>query len=272
MIDNNWAADRDDFPVELGLMPRQQVARLLQFDPVVIIPVGAVEQHGEHLPLDTDSFLVTQIAAAAAGQAHQQVAAVLAPTVSVGYSAHHMHYSGTLTLSSGTLIALLREMVEALARHGFRRVLILNGHGGNSAALLVAASELRSGGVVPVVATADYWNLIAGVIAQERESGIGGMGHAGEFETSLMLHLRPAAVDRERMVRTMHTPRVPDDSLDLVQKAPFSIPWVVHRDTSNGVIGDPLLASAAKGKRFFEAAVERAAQLTCDLHQMKIGE
>lgn len=272
MMNVDWAANRARFSVELGLLPRQKVVRLLQFDPVVILPVGALEQHGEHLPLDTDGFLVTQIAAAAAEQAHQKVATILAPAVSIGYSPHHMHYSGTVTLSSGTLIALIQDIVRSLSRHGFRRVLILNGHGGNSAPLSVAASELRAGDVMPVVATADYWNLIADSIAQERESGIGGMGHAGEFETSLMLHLRPTTVDRERMVRTVHTPRVPDDSLDLLQKAPFSIPWVVHRDTPNGVIGDPFVASAEKGRRFFEAAVVRAAQLVGDLQQMEIGE
>ena len=266
----DWCSIRGDYPAALGSMYRWQVEQLQRFDPVAVLPVGAIEQHGDHLPLDVDAFLVTEIAAAANEIARKSICSILVPPIHVGYSAHHMGYCGTVSLSIETLIGVVRDTVQSLAYHGFRRVVLLNGHGGNTALLSLVASELRSRRVVPLVLAVDYWNLIVDVIEQVRETETGGMGHAGEFETSLMMHLRPASVASGFLKRSVPKPRMLYDSLDLVRKGPFTMPWLVDQDTPSGVVGDPTSATAEKGHLLFDAATARVADLIQEMQQLEL--
>jgi creatinine amidohydrolase len=149
---------------------------------VALVPSAAVEQHGPHLPLDTDAFLCTSVVEAAAGRAMEGGPVLVAPTVALGLSEHHMAFPGTLTLQPSTFAAVVSDVCRSLARHGFRRQLIVNGHGGNSSLLGVAVQQL--GFDEPVhIAAVDYWSLGAEAAAQVRESPAGGNGHACEFET-----------------------------------------------------------------------------------------
>jgi creatinine amidohydrolase len=163
---------------------------------IVVVPVAAMEQHGPHLPVMVDSLLCSAVAERATRQVLAQRPVVVAPTVWSGLSEHHMPFGGTITLDYPTFHALLRCVCRSLERHGFGRVLLLNGHGGNEAALRVVVEQLSTE-LEMVLATVTYWHLAAERFRAilERQSGV---RHACEAETSMILALRPDLVDQGR--------------------------------------------------------------------------
>jgi creatinine amidohydrolase len=249
---------------QLGSLSWQEVAGLDRERTVSLVAVAALEQHGPHLPLDTDTFLVTSVVEAAAELAGGRGPVLVPPTIFAGSSAHHMAFAGTVSLRPETLAAVVRDVCLSLAQHGFRRLLVVNGHGGNRAVL---AAEVQSiGAEMPVsVATLDYWTLAADAVAELRESPAGGMAHACEFETSLMLHLRPESVRTELIAREIPAPRFSLERLDLFERAPLTVHWNTDDVSSSGVLGAPDLATAEKGRAFFEACVAGLAELIEEL-------
>jgi creatinine amidohydrolase len=231
---------------------------------VVVVPAGAIEQHGPHLPLDTDTFLCASVAEAAAKRAGGSGPVLVTPTACFGSSEHHMAFPGTITLRPETFRETVAEVCASLARHGFRRQLVVNGHGGNTALLAAVVQQL--GFDAPVHAlTVDYWALAKPVIAEVRESGPGGMAHACEFETSVMLHLRPESVRRDRIAREIAEPRYSFERFDLFESRGLSAHWKTHELSRSGVMGAPDLATEEKGRRLFEACVQGLAGLIEEL-------
>src|SRR6185312_10138857 len=159
---------------------------------VVIVPIGSVEQHGPHLPTQVDSLLVGEIARRAARHAAATTPIVVTPTVWSGLAEHHMSLGGTLSLDFPTFLALLRCLCRSLVRQNFRRILLLNGHGGNIAALTVVANEIAVELDAPI-ATATYWHLARDPFARilDHQTTV---RHACEAETSMMLALAPELV------------------------------------------------------------------------------
>ena len=248
----------------LGLLSWAEVAELDREQTVVIVPTAAVEQHGPHLPLETDAFLCTRVAEEAADRAWSGGPVLVAPTLAYGSSAHHMAFAGTLTLAAPTFLAVVREVCGGLAEHGFRRLLVVNGHGGNSALAREAVQQVSL--EAPVLAVSvDYWAFAREVAADVRDSPPGGMAHACEFETSLMLHLRPESVRQELVRREIPEPRLAAERLDLFAAGVVAAGWRTHELSSSGVLGAPDLATAEKGERLFEACVDGLSALIADL-------
>lgn len=248
----------------LALMSSAEVREIDASTAVVLVPAAAVEQHGPHLTLDTDAFLCTSIVEAAAVRVRKSGPVLVAPTLSLGLSAHHMAFPGTLTLRPATFAAVVSDVCRSLARHGFRRQLIVNGHGGNRSLLGVVIQQ--AGFDEPVhIAAVDYWSLGAETAARVRESPPGGMGHACEFETSLMLHLRPESVRRSLIARELPTIRSASECYDLFLRGPLSAHWKTHELTKSGVMGAPDLATEEKGRVMFEACVTGLARLVEEL-------
>jgi creatinine amidohydrolase len=219
---------------------------------IVVVPVAAIEQHGPHLPVMVDSLLCSAVAERAAESVAGRRPVVVAPTVWSGLSEHHMAFGGTITLDFATFCGLLRCICRSLQRQGFERVLLLNGHGGNEAALRVVVEEL-TGELGLALATVTYWQLAAEPFRAilERQSGV---RHACEAETSMVLALRPELVDADRFAeaRTVGGETGP----------PGAWRWQSFAErTSSGALGDPTAASAAKGDRLLEAASAALAEL-----------
>jgi creatinine amidohydrolase len=217
---------------------------------VVFVPTGAVEQHGPHLPVGTDTFLAEAVTNAAAAQATDVLAL---PPLSFGYSPHHGGVPGTITLSSETYLSLVTDVLSSLVADGFERIAVVNGHGGNRSLLKTAASDFHADEGVSV-AVLSYWDLIAEEVAEERDSPTGGVSHAGEMETSLLCYLREELVgdDTDDYVR--------DDRGGLTRTDLFgtgAVYYPQHFDdlTETGVSGVPSTADAATGERLFEAGV-----------------
>lgn len=251
----------------LALLSSAEIREIDADTAIVLVPAAAVEQHGPHLPLDTDAFLCTSVVEAASARTQKGV--LVAPTLTLGLSEHHMVFPGTLTLRSSTLAAVVSDVCRSLARHGFRRQLIVNGHGGNRSLLAVVVQEV--GFDEPVhIGVVDYWSLGAETAARVRESPPGGMGHACEFETSLMLHLRPESVRRDLIARELPAMRSPSEGYDLFLRAPLSMHWKTHDLTQSGVMGAPDLATEEKGRIMFEACVDGLARLVEELRAVPL--
>lgn len=231
---------------------------------VAVLPLGSVEQHGHHMPVGTDSLLAHAVCLSAADRLGEERVVVLPPPW-YGFSSHHMAFAGTITLPATTLVALAEAIVESIVAHTFRRVLIVNGHGGNNNVIGVLASTLghRFHGTARIAALT-YFQLAREAIAEIRESRDGGMGHACEFETALLMHVRPDLVKVDRAVN--HYPDTGTEYLttDLLGASRVQS-YLDFKDLSpSGTLGDPTLASAEKGARFFDAVTESLARFIDD--------
>lgn len=236
-----------------------ELNELARRNAVVILPVASTEQHGPHLPTQVDSLICGEIARRAARRS-DRAPVVVAPTVWCGLAEHHMGFGGSFTLDLATFNALLRCLVRSILRAGFARVLMLNGHGGNTAALAALANELAAELERPVAA-ATYWLLAAGAFAPllERQSNV---LHACEAETSMLLALAPDLVDMARAADAVG-PTSPEVA-EIVGSEAVTRYRAFPTRTTHGVIGDPRAASAEKGERLLEAAADTVAALAAN--------
>jgi len=228
---------------------------------IVLVPFGAVEQHSYHLPLGTDSILVEAIAERLERQIPAEI--LLLPTSWLGCSRHHMDFPGSLTAEIETFIKHGNEIVNSMAEHGFRNFILLNGHGGNinKISLMAEALRFRRGGDPLKVVGISYWHLITEDIKSIRESPIGGMGHACELETSLMLSHRPALVRRERAEPDGPVRPSPFEGRDMFAPGAVSVTKPFKELTRHGGFGDPTTASAEKGERIFAVILARLTEV-----------
>jgi creatinine amidohydrolase len=236
-----------------------EIKEIAQSGGIVIIPTGSTEQHGPALPVSVDTRIVTEAALRATAAVEDHVSALVTPTVWFGISTQHEGFSGTMTVRQHTYIDMITELCRSLVNTGFRKILLLNGHGGNLDALRVASRMLRDETEVFCV-VARYWDFGREKIRELRQSEIGGMAHSGELEASCMMLLTPklvAPVKLERNVPRWRSRYVAQDLFDLGM---VSVPYNVHDVSSNGIVGDPDSASAEKGRAFLDAIVEGLAE------------
>jgi creatinine amidohydrolase len=217
----------------------------------VLWPFGATEQHGPHLPLNTDALFAERVAAELTVRLDPALPLWRLPVQWLGFSPEHLGFPGTLSLPAELLIELVVSVGAQLAACGFQRLVLLNGHGGQIALLEVAARQLRARHPELAVLPCFLWRGpegIAGLIPEpERSEGL----HAGLAETSLMLHLEPAST---RAPRPVDGPRlVPPEGWSLEGAAPCS--WLSGELTASGVIGSAEGASDVLGQALFEALV-----------------
>jgi len=228
---------------------------------VVVIPVGSTEQHGNHLPVSTDAQIVWSIAEGAAKRAANEIPILVTPLVSIGCSEHHMAFSGTLSLGEETFVQAMTEIGRCVTRHGFRRLFFLNGHGGNESPLTLVVNQIRNETQGRVIAgTASYWRFIRDEVDVLRRSALGGISHAGEFETSAMLAIDGECVDMAHAAKFL--PRwsngyfIPGWYVDSRIHLGFHLSDI----SKTGVVGDPTLASAERGEAFLAAATNAVAR------------
>lgn len=213
---------------------------------LLVLPVGACEQHGPHLPTFTDSFLVGAVADAVEDRLTEQMLQL--PVMWLGASEHHLPLGATLTARTENHVTLLMDLARPLLADGFRRFLFLNGHGGNTDTIRVALRSLQREFPQALLSAADYWRLAAEEIAAICEGPAKGALHACEMEASLMLHLRPELVDLSVAV-DYQEPEI--DGLQNVFLARD-----ITQSTQNGTLGYPSFATAEKGGRFFDVSVD----------------
>lgn len=233
---------------------------------VLLLPVGSTEQHGQHLPVSTDTILVDAVAQRGAEQVKETVPILKAPPIWSGHSPHHMSLGGTLSLKGTEIHDLIENVSDAALENGFDSLLLLNGHGGNASIITTVISSLGEQHPETQVVGLSYFHLAGSFIEDIRESEIGGMGHAGEFETSLMLYLRPELVQKDKMEGTKIDPVYECCSKDLFAGGMLSIYQEFEQYSESGALGDPSLATAAKGKQIYEGLGIELAKLLQKIH------
>lgn len=212
----------------------------LSRDMPVVIPVAALEQHGRHMPLFTDSLLLGEVISRVSQRLQDRV--LFTPLLWLGNSEHHLDFPGTMTASPRVYLDVLKDMAENFLFHGFRRIVIVNGHGGNIVPAQQAMFELRQKYRQRqdlVLLSTTYWTLGARPRDVHPAFVQSNMGHACEWETSMMLRIRPELVGDYQAVRAI-------EQADPF--APANRGWITKDRSAPGHIGDPSAASAEKGE------------------------
>jgi creatinine amidohydrolase len=222
----------------------------LSRDTPVVFPIAALEQHGHHLPVFTDSLLLGEIVRRAKESVGDNV--LFAPLQWIGNSDHHLDFAGTLSAPPRTYLDLLHGLADNFVRHGFRRIVFLNGHGGNDVPGRQAIFELRQrhrerDDLLFLLAT--YWNV--GAKPSDASLQQCEMGHACEWETSMMLRLAPQLVGDYRAAKP-----VPQG----MPFGPAAQGWITRERTTPGHIGSPHLATAEKGEHLFRTFAQSVAE------------
>ena len=228
-------------------MTSAQLSNVDRDQTVVVVPIAAVEQHGPNMPTGTDTIICTAVVEALEKRSSEQV--LLTPTVWLGASAHHLRFGATISSDLETYIATLCDIATSLLDDNFRRILFVNGHGGNVDPLRVALREIQPIYPDALLVGGPYWSVADDLIKTTLEGDHKSVGHACELEASLVLHLRPDLVD----------PKSLTDAGNLVtdQINGLFVSRDMYQRTNAGFTGRPDLASPEKGATLFNGIVDR---------------
>jgi creatinine amidohydrolase len=229
---------------------REEVARLAASGCPVIIPLAATEQHGPHLPVFTDSLIGEHVVYGAVSRANEQTPMLVTPVFAVGCSEHHLRFSGTISFTSSTYLHMLNDIAESLVTCGFTKIIFVNGHGGNEKIMHQITSDIAV--KHPVwTASASYWSVAAEALQEVQASEVGMVpGHAGGFETSLIMAIAPELVKHEHITDT-HIQR------PWINSGPPGAFIGRHKELTgyDGYTDAANLATADKGAKYLDAIV-----------------
>lgn len=233
---------------------------------VIILPIGAIEQHGPHLPLIVDAAIGVAVLGKALEKLNATIPAYALPPLYYGKSNEHWHFPGTVTLSVQTLLSTIMEVAESVYRAGFRKLVLMNSHGGQPQVMEIAARDLHVKYEDFLVFPLFTWRVPHAVdellSAQEQQLGI----HAGDAETSLMLAILPEHVKMSAAVAEY--PPLPDASLLSIEgKLPFA--WTTRDLSCSGVLGDPTVATKEKGDRILASVSDGWVKVIADISKFR---
>ncbi len=250
-----------------------QFRQALAEERVIVLSVGSTEDHGYHLPLNTDSFIGWSICSEACQRAADT--ALLLPQISYGFNDHHMDFLGTIAIKADHLIDFVCDITSSVARHGFKRVVIVYSHGSNGPLMEIAARRaVIEQGILCATVAATALN--GGVMGKVLETRI--FSHAEEMETSLYLHLAPERVDMSQATKEEPAGAITgywrgslrDPATGMMRASPVRMMEWWSAYTESGVIGDATAATPEKGRAIFEACVEGLAQFLREFRQFQI--
>ncbi len=251
----------------LDALRRPELEERLTACSILVLPVGATEQHGPHLPYNTDTVIAEAVAHAAVAEVGEAVDAWLLPTLAFTKSNEHAWAAGTIWLSATTMLAVLDDVGRSVAATSARKLVFLNGHGGNSALLNMACRELRLAHGLQTFLAHPGLPPDHGGASPAAESGMG--IHGGLEETSLMLHLRPELVDLAAGWRNVPEPLAANRHVRFGGGVSFG--WLSDDFGPSGHIGDPTEATPERGKSLFEGAVGAFAEALAEIAAFDFG-
>ncbi|HEY0124279.1 MAG TPA: creatininase family protein [Rhizobium sp.] len=250
--------------IDWGSLTRQEIARLAEAGALVVVPTGAIEQHADHLSVDTDTRLATTATQLAASRV-SKIPVIVAPPVAFGFSPHHAAWPGTITLRLETYIAVLRDVARSILDTGFPRVLFVNGHGGNEAPLRSLVTEMVTDG--HAVGMVNYFSPSMLEWIPLLQGALPRAGHACEQETALTLALpqtdgetrqRILASIKDLIPRTVQPWMAPGAETDPITAAGAGWPPIFQQQDC-GYYGDPAAATPETGARILDVTVARLA-------------
>lgn len=224
---------------------------------VVIIPVGSLEVHGPHLPLGTDALSIHRISLDAA----EKTGSLVLPPLFYAYVPENRHFCGTITLTGNTFLKVLEEICDEIYRNGFKKILIVNGHGGNTRPLNLFLREMvAKGKKYELYILSKPWILIEDLIEEIAETKI--YGHACEIETSYMMYLFPELCKLERVEKEAEL-----GIEKIVEKIDAMTDWIGY--ALEGYVGDPRKATVEKGRKLYEKWVEGLVNIIEEIKKIK---
>jgi creatinine amidohydrolase len=238
-----------------------EVKQVVQEERVAVVPVAMIEQHGHHLPVDTDLVLANEVCVQAGAKIPGEM--VVIPPINHGYAPHQIDFPGVISISGDTFIRYVVDICKSLAHQGFKRILLMNGHGSNVSLLQVAARQTILEYPDVMCASISHWDFqpvidLAEKIRQSENPG--GINHACELETSMYLAIKEELVQMDKAVKDLDKFKQSKYFwLDLVGQGKgrpvIMMPyWSAISDT--GTLGDPTFATKEKGKKFLAASVD----------------
>jgi creatinine amidohydrolase len=253
---------RMEKPYMLTKMTWYEVEERLKESDTALVPIGSTEQHGPALPLDNDHFIAQRFAQKVAELLWDKVKLVIAPPISFGYSEHHMDFRGTISLKEATLRSVIVDVCKSLASHGFGKIILINGHGGNLPAIRSAMNLLREG-MESQVFSINWWDMAKDKI---REVASKPFYHACDAETSVAWHLGQRVLADKRVDEPGRAIIPGYVEPDLASDAPTVSGIYSMKDlTDSGVVGYSTRATEEKGKQIVDVAVERMADFILKL-------
>jgi creatinine amidohydrolase len=252
----------------LGESTLADVRQLPRSNTIAIIPVGSCEQHGPHLPYSTDALLAAEFSKRAAEALKKVVPVIVLPSVNFGCSEEHMDFPFTVSLSVSTFAALMEDLCRSLSRTGLRKIIIFNGHGGNTSALNAMVFELRrkTGALLAVV---DLWHLVEDAYSKVRTSKSKEI-HAAEAETSLMLSLFNELVKTTVPEEDERTRAKTLQYFEVEGSGVSAFSWFTSDVSKNGVIGDASKATTEKGEYLLDSSIKRLCQKIEEFGKLKL--
>ena len=236
---------------------------------LVLLPCGAMEQHGHHLPVDTDTDIVTTVAQRAAERMER---VLVLPTLWLGLSQSHMMFTGTITFSMETYGAVIADIARCVAKHGFTKLVLLNGHGGNDAFLRSCSMGLLEEIPDLTILAFTYWHLAREAFEGVRDGERGSAFHSGELETSCELALRPHLVHPDKYTTDLEPPPLRHMAADLMDGGFATMSRHNRRIYPTGVTGDPTLGTADKGEAVLEASAVELARYLTEFQELNVYE
>jgi len=241
-------------PFLLAKLTWQEAKALYEETDIAIIPVGSQEQHGPALPLDNDAFQAQEFAYLVADRLWPMVKTIVTPLVSYGVSPHHMPFTGTITLRHETFIDVIVDIGKSLAKHGIKKIVVMNSHGGNTAALSIALRKLHDEDSLFCVGI-EWWKIAGDLVQKTFEPP---HFHADEMETSVAWALGQRVIDKKRVDEPGREPVPGFSKATMFPSQPHIMPvWDTTDFTDSGTIGYATRASPEKGQIIVDAAIER---------------
>ena len=246
-------------------MWRHEFEESLKHDPVVILPTGSVEQHGPHCPAEVDIIIPFHIAVQTALRI-EDFPVIVAPPVWSGFSHYNKGFPGTISLKIETYLNLVGDICRSIYENGFKRIMLINGHGGNRAPNEVVRNVIAEENIF--IVAFNWWDVAAEKMKSLSEADNGEVGHGGEWETSMLLFLKEHSVVKE----LMNSDIFPNPFSDKLRH--FARFAERRRDTRNhtGTMGNALAASREKGKRIFDTALNKIEKAVREYHEQPVRD
>jgi creatinine amidohydrolase len=256
-----WIPDARNF----AYLTWKQVDALPRDSTLLVLPTAAIEQHGHHLPLATDTLINNLLLGNALKLIPAELPVFALPPVCYGKSNEHLGFPGTLSVSAQTFLAVVRDIGASIAASGFKKVVLFNTHGGNTALVDVLARDLRAEfGLRTFSLFGSAGAAFEGVSLQERTYGF----HAGEIETAYLLHATPELVHPEEYTAN-YIARVDQPELLKPEGSSANFAWLTRDIAPSGVMGDPTPATAANGERWANDAAARIAEILVAMYNFE---
>ena len=252
---------------DLSALRAPELPSALSKESIIVLPLGAIEQHGPHLPLSTDFVVADEVSRAAVNAVGEETQAWLLPTLPFTKSNEHAWSAGTMWLSASTLMAVLDDIARSVASTPAKKLLFVNGHGGNSALTAMMNREIRLKWGLQTFLAHPHMPADQGGSSASSELGMG--VHGGMDETSVMLHLRPELVDMSLAIRRVPEKLAENEHVRFGGRVAFG--WLSNDFFPDGHIGDPTGANAEVGRTMFDVAVSSLGDALHEISRFDFG-